>query len=646
MSIHNKSKQLAKKLEQIGSIDKLSDKTGRKKIRKNNKSVTLMGGLHDINRFWLIWVTMILGFLLMIWRAFYLQVAHADFYIQKADGFITSKQTQTTQRGMIVDTNGIPLAANAPLVTVIFDAHQYAESYYSKQKLLQSTKNEKTKERLTQELANMDLAKISSLSKYPQAELSKLVNIQTNLNVTDSKAVKAALPTGDNSRRLILMNKVTPEAAEPLLSLKIAGVKDEKRLQRFYLQPEPNAAILGYMGQQTDKNKKSHYVGISGLEKSYEETLAGKSGQVLTLIGSKKSLEEIKEITPKIDGQNLTLTLDSRLQYILYESLSELGRVQSARSSSGIVVDVQTGDVVAMGSWPSFNVNNLDDRTAFNERNRVVADIFEPGSVMKPFTVAAALKSGKFNVNTPINTSPGSISIGGRPIKDAANYGVITMSKLIQKSSNVASVKIALALPNNGIADIQRSFGFGKKTHLNLPTEKAGVLRNPDNTGLRATMAYGYGQQVTLAQLAQAYATLGNNGVLNPLRIIKNEEKPKPITVISPEHAKAIVMMMKAVTEQGGTAPSAAINGYHVAGKTGTSRRIVNKQYSQNEYRNIFAGLAPASNPRFAVVILVEDPKKDKYAGKTVAPVFAKVMKETLRLYNVPFDKPLDVNTN
>ena len=646
MSYNNKSKKLAEKLKQIGSLDKQTDKIGRKKIRRDRKSVTLMGGLHDINRFRLIWVIMAICIFMLAKRALDLQVINADFYVQKADGFITSRQVLTTQRGMILDVNGVPLAASAPLTTVIFDAHQYAETYYQKRKLLQSTQDEKQKARFTQELENMDLAKISSLTKIPYNELAQLVNLKTNIDVRNSEEVKKALPEGKNSRRLILMNKVIPEMAEPLLSLKIPGISEEKRFQRFYLQPEPNAAILGYMGDKADKNQKPQYVGISGLEKSHQETLAGKSGKILTFIAGKKSVEELKEITPKVDGKNLTLTLDSRLQYILFEALSELGRVQSARSSSGIVVDVQTGDVVAMSSWPSFNANNLNDRTAFNERNRVVADVFEPGSVMKPFTVAAALKSGKFNVNTPINTSPGSISIGDRQIRDAGNYGVITMSKLIQKSSNVASVKIALALPNNGIAEMQRSFGFGKKTHLNLHAESSGVLKNPTDTGVRATMAYGYGQQVTLAQLAQAYVALGNNGVLNPLRIIKDEERPKPVPVISPEHAKAIVMMMKAVTEEGGTAPSAAINGYHVAGKTGTSRRIVKGKYSQNEYRNIFAGLAPVSNPRFAVVILVEDPKKDKYAGKTVAPVFAKVMKETLRLYNVPFDKPLDVNKN
>lgn len=365
---------------------------------------------------------------------------------------------------------------------------------------------------------------------------------------------------------------------------------------------------------------------------------------MLTLRGFGSTIEEIGETRPKRDGENITLTLDSRLQYVLYKELVELGRTQSARSSAGIVVDVLTGDVLAMSSWPSFNSNNLDELMGTNERNRVVMDAIEPGSVMKPFTVAAALDSGKYNVNTLIHTAPGSMNIGGSTIRDSGNYGSITMAKLIQKSSNVGPAKIALSLPNDAIADIQRRFGFGQKTNLNLAGEVSGIVRTPKDTATRATMSYGYGQAVTLAQIAQAYATLGNHGVMHPLRLIKNDPAPEPKRVISEDNAQKIVAMMRTVTEQGGTATGATINGYHVAGKTGTSRRTdpVKGGYAEGQYRNIFAGVAPASNPRFAIAIIVEDPQKAKYAGQTVAPVFANVMKETLRLYNVPFDKPLD----
>lgn len=642
---------LADKFGKLGSLGKKTDKSSQKKLSKHDKphhGVVLIGGLQDVQRFWVVWAIMAVFFVALFARAFWLQVAHSQFYIDQANKFITSKQNTPVQRGMILDTNGLPLAGNAPLVTVVFSPYDYADTYYTNKRHLQKAQSEKSKKKYREALDNMDLTRLASVSSIPKETLASLVNIDDNINVEDKEAITKALPKGHGSRRMVIFNKTTPEIAETVMALKFAGITAERREQRFYLQPEPNAPILGYMSQVTHENKKISYEGKAGIELSYDERLAGKAGQVLTLKGGGASIEEIKELRPKVDGETINLTIDSRLQYILYRELVELGRTQSARASAGMVVDVLTGDVLAMGSWPSYNANNLSELNGTNERNRPVMDTIEPGSVMKPFTVAAALESGKYNVNTLIHTAPGSMSIaGGRTISDAGNYGSITMAKLIQKSSNVASAKIALSLPAGAIAETQKRFGFGQKTNMKLAGEKAGVVRTPKagETALRATMAYGYGQEVTLAQIAQAYATLGNHGVMHPLRLVKNDPAPKPVRVISEAHAQSIVAMMRTVTEEGGTGLAARINGYHVAGKTGTSRRAdtVKGGYAEGQYRNIFAGVAPASNPRFAVVILVEDPRKEKYAGQTVAPVFANVMKETLRLYNVPFDKPLDV---
>lgn len=641
---------LVDKLGKLGSLGKKTDKSSQKKLPKKNKShqgVVLIGGLHDVQRFQAIWVIMVIFFAILFGRAWWLQVHHADFYIQKANEFITFRQNLPVQRGMILDTNGVPLAANAPLMTVVFSPYDYANAYYTNKRFLQEAQSESAKKRYSQALQNMDLTRLASVSNIPKQTLQAMVKIDDKVNVKKEEEIKAALPKGTGSRRVVVFNKTTPEIAQTVIDLKMAGISVEKHEQRFYLQPEPNAHILGYMSQIT-KGKKSVYTGRSGLELTHNEYLSGKAGQMLMLRGFGTQIEEVKEIKPRTDGENLTLTIDSRLQYILYKELVELARIQSVRSASGMVVDVLTGDVLAMSSWPSYNSNNLSELNGTNERNRPVMDAIEPGSVMKPFTVAAALDSGKYNLNTLIHTSPGTLSVGdGRVIRDSANYGSITMAKLIQKSSNVGSAKIALSLPADAIAKIQTRFGFGQKTNLNMAGEVAGVVRTPKRgeTALRATMAYGYGQEVTLAQIAQAYATLGNNGVMRPLRLIKDDPAPQSKRVISESHAQSIVAMMRTVTEQGGTALGAAINGYHVAGKTGTSRRIdpVKGGYAEGQYRNIFAGVAPASNPRFAVVIVAEDPQKQKYAGQTVAPVFAKVMKEVLRLYNVPFDKPLDV---
>ncbi|MDO4897189.1 MAG: penicillin-binding protein 2 [Moraxella sp.] len=640
---------LIDKLGKIGSLGKKTDKSSQKKLAKQDKAhqgVVLIGGLQDVQRFWIIWVVMAIFFVVLFARAFWIQVVNAQFYINKANEFITFRQNMPVQRGMILDTNGIPLAGNAPLVTVVFSPHSYAETYYINKRELQKAQSEKSKQRYREALEKMDLTRLASVSNIPKKTLEEAVKIDESIDVSDKEAIKKALPKGHGSKRMVIFNKTTPEIAETVTALKFAGISTEKHEKRFYLQPEPNAQILGYMSDVVKDNKKTVYEGRTGIELTYNERLAGKAGQMLMLKGNRTSIEEVKETRPKTDGETISLTLDSRLQYILYKELVELGRTQSARSSAGMVVDVLTGDVIAMSSWPSYNSNNLSELNGTNERNRPVMDTIEPGSVMKPFTVAAALDSGKYNVNTLIHTSPGSMAVAGHTIKDAGNYGSITMAKLIQKSSNIGSAKIALNLPPSAIADIQTRFGFGKKTNLNLAGEKAGVVRTPkaSEKALRATMAYGYGQEVTLAQIAQAYATLGNHGVMRPLRLIKNDPAPEPVRVISEAHAQSIVAMMQSVTEEGGTGTTARINGYHVAGKTGTSRRAhpTKKGYAEGQYRNIFAGVAPATNPRFAVVILVEDPQKAKYAGQTVAPVFANVMKETLRLYNVPFDKPLD----
>jgi len=329
---------------------------------------------------------------------------------------------------------------------------------------------------------------------------------------------------------------------------------------------------------------------------------------------------------------------------LFYKELEKAGRLQKARWSTGMIVDVQTGEVLALSTWPSFNSNNLNEMTGENQRNRALLDVFEPGSVMKPFTVAAALDSGKYTATTLIDTNPGSIRVRGYTIRDHNNLGRITMATLLQKSSNVASTKIALSLPADGITNMQKQFGFGSKTPLQFPGEGSGLVVTPKEkeTSRRATVSYGYGLQVTLAQVAQAYSALAAGGVMHPLTLIK-DDKPQPSKrIMAHEQAMSIVQMMESVTEPGGTAKGAAIDGYRVAGKTGTSRRINPKGgYYTDQYRNVFAGMAPASNPRLVGVMLIEDPRGQIYAGLTVAPVFHNVMKEALRLYNVPLDKPL-----
>ena len=618
------------------------------KKRSKQAGANLTGGKQDAWRYVAVWAVMSLFFAAIVARAAYLQIFNAQFYIEKGDDLITKEQIEPAYRGVITDRAGAPLAANAPLYTVFFDPYAYAEEYYRLVNEMNTSKSDATKQRALEKLKEMDLVKLAGAANFPLEKLEAAVKIDPLLDTSDSQKVAAALPKGAGSRRLVLLNRVSPEVASSVTDLGLFAIGTERSFQRYYLQAEPNAQILGFMARSSSGD--DGYIGRAGIEAKYNERLAGKDGKVLILRGTgRQPIQEIKQVKPLIEGQDIHLTIDSRLQYVLYKELEQVGRLQSARSSSGMVVDVKTGEVLAMGSWPSFNSNNLSERDGANERNRPVLDVFEPGSVMKPFTVAAALESGKYSTSSVIDTNPGSVLVGGYTIRDGGNYGAITLDKLIQKSSNVASTKIALNLPANAIANMQKKFGFGTKTALDFPAESAGKVATPKEHELsrRATLSYGYGQQVTLAQLTQAYAALGNRGLMQPLTLVKEDNKQEPIQVISAEHAESIVGMMELVTGPGGTGQAAAINGYRVAGKTGTSRRT-NPQggYYTDQHRTIFVGLAPASNPRFAVAILVEDPRRQSYAGQVAAPVFHNVMTEALRLYNVPYDKPLRVAAN
>lgn len=609
------------------------------------RGATMRGGVEDSWRFRTVWLMMGVGLSLLVVRAFYLQVANREFYAARADEFITSKRTTTVHRGQITDAFGVPLAISAPLVSVVFSPYDYAQSYYRAKKDLATAKSEKQIQKAQKKLDRLSLSRLAQAAKTPLTVLEQAAALK-DIDVEDSEAVHAALPKGVGSKRLVLAKDITPEEAQEVLSLDFVGISTETKQKRFYPQAEPNAQILGYMAQS---DSDGGYHGRSGIEAKYETTLAGKAGQVLVLKNADQyALKELKELKPKTEAKSVALTIDARLQYLLFKELERVGREQDGLWASGIVVDIATGNILAAASWPSFNSNDLSSRTGATERNRVFLDSFEPGSVMKPITVAAALESGKYSTNSVIDTSPGVLRVQGHSIKDSHNYGAVTLAKLIEKSSNVASTKIALSLPPSAIVDMQRRFGFGKKTAIDFPAEQSGVLKTPEANDLarRATLSYGYGQAVTLAQLVQAYATFGNYGTMRPLRLVESEPVLPTQEVISTQHAKDILAMMELVTQKGGTAKDAAIDGYRVAGKTGTSRRASpTGGYLPNEYRAIFAGVAPASKPVFAAAILVESPK-DNFGGKVSAPVFSRVMGEALRLYHVPYDKPLKTQSD
>ncbi len=635
-----------KKNDEEGAYTSVKNAKSKRGFLGKASGASSRGGFEqDKNRFRLIWVISLVILGLLISRAYYLQVANAQFYQDKGNELITSVRTQKSYRGMITDRNNLPLAISAPLATVTFSPHDYAREYYElKRIIITNPDSPQLIARMQKRLDNMDLTQLAVAANISVDELKKVTAIDPTVDVTDEEAVKAALPKGAGSHYLPLLNKVTPEIAQSVSSLDFPGVYEKNFFQRYYPQPQPNAQLLGFMGQNS-KDPEGGYEGRAGIERQYETDLAGSDGKVLVLKDAKQnSLKELKQIEPEVTGKDVALTIDSRLQYLLYKELEKAGRLQKARWSTGMIVDVQTGEVLALSTWPSFNSNNLNEMTGENQRNRALLDVFEPGSVMKPFTVATALDSGKYTPTSLIDTNPGSIRVRGYTIRDHNNLGVINLATLLQKSSNVASTKIALSLPPDAISNMQRQFGFGKKTPLQFPGEGSGMIVTPKEkeTARRATVSYGYGLQVTLAQVAQAYSALAAGGVMHPLTLIKGDKTKPSKRIMAHDEAMSIVQMLESVTADGGTAKAAAIDGYRVAGKTGTSRRINPEGgYYSDQYRNVFAGIAPASNPRLVGVMLIEDPRGQFYAGLTVAPVFHNVMKEALRLYNVPLDKPL-----
>lgn len=630
-----------------GAYTSVKNRRSKRTFLSKASGASSRGGFeYDKNRFRTVWAIALTVLGLLIGRAYYIQVANAQFYQDKGNQLITSERTQESYRGMITDRNQLPLAISAPLATVSFSPHDYAREYYELNRvIIENPSQPVLRARMQKRLDNMDLTTLAAAANIPVADLVKATGIDDSVDVTDPEAVKAALPSGPGSHYLPLLNKVTPEIALSVSSLDFPGVNEKNFFQRYYPQPQPNSQLLGFMGQNA--NDTEGYEGRAGIERQYEEMLAGEDGKVLVLKDAKQnSLREIKQLEPEVAGKDVALTIDSRLQYLLYKELEKVGRLQQARWSTGMVVDVQTGEVLALSTWPSFNSNNLNEMTGENQRNRALLDVFEPGSVMKPFTVAAALDSEKYTANSMINTSPGSIRVQGYTIRDHDNLGTINFATLLQKSSNVASTKIALSLPPDAITSMQHKFGFGSKTPLQFPGEGAGLVTTPleKEYSRRATVSYGYGLQVTLAQVAQAYAALASGGVMHPLTLIKTDKPLPSKRIMERDQAMAIVEMLEAVTQPGGTAKAADIDGYRVAGKTGTSRRInPDGGYYTDQYRNVFAGMAPASNPRLVSVILIEDPRGLHYAGLTAAPVFHNVMKEALRLYNVPLDKPLQL---
>jgi cell division protein FtsI (penicillin-binding protein 3) len=527
----------------------------------------------------------------LVARAVYLQVLDKDFLNKQADTRHLRTEKISAHRGTITDRNGEPLAISTPVDSIWVNPRQFAPA-------------------------------VDSIPK-----LARTLGV-------DSQMLMRRITRSMDKEFLYLKRHLSPEQAEEVLGLELPGISVQREYRRYY----PASEVTGHLVGFTDIDDE----GQEGLELAFNHWLAGESGAKRVLkdrLG--RSIENVASIRPPRHGKDLRTSIDLRLQYLAYRTLKSAIKTHNARSGSIVVLDVKTGEVLAMVNQPTYNPNDRSQLAAERYRNRAITDIFEPGSSIKPLVVAAALESGQYRPSSIIDTAPGFIVIGPKKIEDSRNLGRVSLTTILARSSNVGITKLAMTLQPDQLWETMTHFGLGELTSSGFPGESAGMLTHFSNWRpiSQATLAYGYGVSVTPLQLAQAYAAIGSRGQLRPVSLVALDGPAEGPRVLSDETATAVRRMLEEVVRPGGTGTKAAIEGYRVAGKTGTAWKFATGGYSQDKYISIFAGLAPASDPRLATVVVIDEPGGELYYGSDVAaPVFANVMSESLRLLAVAPD--------
>jgi len=553
---------------------------------KKSASVVLRGRL--------VLVIVLLGgaALALVGRAVELQVSQADFLRAQGDARNLRVEPLAATRGLILDRNGQPLAVSTPVVSVWANPKQLLEV------------RDRWKE----------IAKKSGV---------------------DYEDFKDKVLRAQSREFIYIRRHLAPDVAAGILALDIPGLSGMTEYRRYYPSGEVTAHVVGFTNIDD--------AGQEGMELAFEERLGARQGKrkvVKDLNG--RVVEDVEIIEDARPGQDLRLSLDLRIQYIAYRELAATVLQQHAVGGSVVVLDVDTGEVLAMVNQPSYNPNNRANTKTAWLRNRAVTDMFEPGSTMKSFTVAAALESGKFRPDTLIETSPGKLKIGAKVISDHEDYGLIDVTTVLTKSSNIGSSKIALAIKSEQLLSMFRRVGLGAATHAGFPGESGGNISNRERWSQieLATASYGYGVAVTALQLAQGYATLASGGVFRPVTLLRQDTHAVAGERVMDESvAKTLVTMLKTVTTDEGTGSRARINGFSVAGKTGTVHKLSGGSYAADDYISLFAGMAPASHPRVVTVVIIDNPKGGAYYGGLVAaPVFSAVTAGALRTLDVSPD--------
>jgi cell division protein FtsI (penicillin-binding protein 3) len=527
----------------------------------------------------------------LVARAFDLQIVRKQFYQNQGDARFLREMKIPVSRGTIFDRNGEPLAVSTPVMSIWANPSEV--------------------------LDNED--RIPALAQALGVEAGDL---------------KARLAQRSDREFVYLRRQMSPEAAQAVLDLDIPGINGQREFKRYYPSGEVTSHVLGFT------NIDDH--GQEGLELAYDDWLAGKPGAKRVIRdGTGHVVEDLEQIRAPKPGQNLTLSIDRRIQFLAYNELKNTLEKSQADSGSMVVLDIKTGEVLAMVNLPTYNPNAVDSSKPGDRRNRAMTDVLEPGSTIKPILMAAALSSGKYTPTSPIiDTTGGHWFFQGHDIHDTHNYGLLTPTGVITKSSNVGAAHIAMTLDTSLMYDTYRAFGFGNSTNSGFPGEASGYLRiGRDWRPLeKAILGYGYGLNVTVLQLANAYATIADGGVMHSPSFISGSDNTAR-QIISPAIAAELIQMMETVTGPGSTATTARIANYSVAGKTGTAHKAANGSYAKHNYTAAFAGIVPASNPRLVGVVVIDNPLKGSYYGGTVSgPVFAKVMDGALRLLDVPPD--------
>jgi cell division protein FtsI (penicillin-binding protein 3) len=525
----------------------------------------------------------------MTTRVVFLHVFDKDFLQDQGDARTIRMERINAHRGMILDQKGKPMAVSSPVVSLWANPSELTASGEGMEQL---------------------------------ALLLEVAPTEFN----------SRLEKNSNQTFVYLRRHLPPQVAEKILSYNIPGVYAEREYHRFYPVGEVAAHVVGF----TDINDK----GQEGVELAYDSWLQGTPGKKKVLKNLYGDIvRDIKPVAEASPGKNLELSLDLRLQYLAYRELKSAIQYYNASSGSVVILDVATGAILALVNQPSYNPNNRATLDLAAVRNRAVTDVFEPGSTVKPFTVAVALQSGRYTPQSTIDTSPGFIKVGKKTIPDPSNYGVLDLGGILEKSSQVGITKLALSLNEYDIWEMFSAVGFGQTTDIGFPGERAGFI--PSHRRWkdieRATFAYGYGLTVTPLQLASAYLTIASGGLKRQISLI-SQESVTEVRVLEQTTATEVMRMLRRVTSNG-TGSRASMDAYTVAGKTGTVRKVGEDGYQDTRHMAFFAGITPALSPRLVGVVMINEPKGDDYGGGAIAaPVFSKIMAGALRLLNVPPD--------